>query len=58
MQSHKACISSSLLLSAPCSTLKGGIEGIEVFTVQMLLGAPEGVTNLTISNRCHFRLVA
>ena len=37
--------------------IKGRIASVEIFAVQMLLRPTEGITDLTISNKCHFRLV-
>ncbi len=37
---------------------KGGIERVEILAVQMLLGATEGVTEATVSNKRRFCLVA
>ena len=38
--------------------VKGRIAGVEILAVQVLLRPTEGITDLTISNKCYFRLVA
>ena len=35
--------------------IKGRIAGVEILAVQMLLRPTESVTDLTISNNCHFQ---
>ena len=44
------------VLHFAATLVKGRVDSVEILTVEMLLRAAEGITDLTVSNKHRFRL--